>query len=108
MNNNSKIKLPSNLGGINIDDNYFLFIGGKNHSKENPNNECFKYSIENKTIEKDIDYKFLQNEEFNGKVFSNFGNYYYGEFSSNNNKKLYLINAFKKTIEEINCKDVNH
>ena len=108
LNNNSKIKLPSNLGGINIDDNYFLFIGGKNHSKENPNNECFKYSIENKTIEKDIDYKFLQNEEFNGKVFSNFGNYYYGEFSSNNNKKLYLINAFKKTIEEINCNDVNH
>ena len=107
LNNNAKLKLPSNLGGINIDDNYFLLIGGNNDSKDNRNNECFKYSIENNTLEKDIDYKFLLKEEFNGKVFSNFGNYYYGEFSSNNNKKLYLINAFKKTIEEINCKDVN-
>jgi hypothetical protein len=100
LNNKQKIKLPNNLGAINIDDNNFLFIGGKSNSQEN-SNKCYKFCIDSKAIEKDMSLKFLDNELFNGKIFSNFGNYYYGEFSSNNYGKFYLFNVNKKTFEKI-------
>ena len=105
LNNRQKIKLSNNLGAINFDDNYFLFIGGKSDSEDNIINKCYKFYTEEKIIEKDNNFEFYENEVFNGKLFTNFGNYYYGEFSSNNFNNFYLLNRYKKTFEIINYKN---
>lgn len=101
LNNENKIKLPFYFGLINFDYNHFLLIGGKFNPKENSNNNCYKFIVDEKRIEKDEDYKLPQSEEFNGKMFTKFSNNYYGEFSSLSYGKVYLLNSIEKTIEQI-------
>jgi len=104
FNYNNKIKLPFFFGLVHINDNSFLLMGGKYNCKENSMNDCYRIIIDDKKleIEKDDDFKLPKKEEFNGKMFANFGNDYYGEFSSFSHGTFYLVNSKKKTIEEIN------
>ena len=104
FNYNNNIKLPFYFGLVHINDNSFLLMGGKYNCKENSMNDCYKIIIDDKKleIEKDDDFKLPKKEEFNGKMFANFGNDYYGEFSSFSHGTFYLVNSKKKTIEEIN------
>ena len=98
------IYLPLNFGLIHINDNSFLLIGGKHISKEKENNSslCYKITINDEEIhiKKDIEFKLFKTEEFNGKMFCNFGNNFYGEFSSSS-EHFYLVNSSKSEIEEI-------
>jgi len=104
FNYNNNIKLPFFFGLVHINDNSFLLMGGKYNCKENSMNDCYRIIIDDKKleIEKDDDFKLPKKEEFNGKMFANFGNDYYGEFSSFSHGTFYLVNSKKKTIEEIN------
>ena len=104
FNYDNKIKLPFYFGLVHIDDNSFLLMGGKYNSKENNMNDCHKIIIDDTKIDikNDIDFKLPKNEVFNGKMFTYFGNNFYGEFSSFSYKSFYLINSLNKTIEEIN------
>jgi hypothetical protein len=101
---NTNIKLPFYFGLIHIDDNSFLLMGGKYNSKEKNVNDCHKIFIDDTKIDikNDNNFKLPKNEVFNGKMFSYFGNNFYGEFSSISYKTFYLINYLNKTIEEIN------
>ena len=100
FNNSSKIRIPFSFGIININD-YILFIGGKYSTENNShNNYNCKLFINEKKIEKEEEFKQIENIEFNGKIFYNFGNNYYGDFSSSNYGTFYLINSLEKTIEE--------
>jgi hypothetical protein len=101
---NNSIKLPFYFGLVHINDNSFLLMGGKYNCKENSMNDCYKIIIDDKNleIEKDDDFKLPKKDEFNGKMFANFGNDYYGEFSSSSQGSFYLVNSKKKTIEKIN------
>ena len=104
FNYDKNIKLPFYFGLVHIDDNSFLLMGGKYNSKENNMNDCHKIIIDDTKIDikNDINFKLPKNEVFNGKMFSYFGNNFYGEFSSFSYKTFYLINSLNKTIEEIN------
>lgn len=103
FNYNNKIKLPFYFGLVHIYDNSFLLMGGKYNSKENNMNDCYKIIIDDKKIDikQDIDFILPKKEEFNGKMFSYFGNNFYGEFSSSSYRTFYLVNSLNKTIEEI-------
>ena len=102
-NYNKNIKLPFYFGLVNIDDNSFLLMGGKYNTKENNMNDCYKIIFDEKRIEieKDEDFKLPQKEEFNGKMFANFGKNYFGEFSSLSYGTFYLVNSLEKKIKEI-------
>ena len=101
------IYLPSYFGLININDNSVLLIGGKYNSKERENcsNFCFKININDEKIDikKEMDFKLLKKEVFNGKTFFNFGDNFYGEFSSSSGH-FYLVNYSNKNIEEFEVK----
>ena len=100
-----EIKLRYNFGLINLMNNSFLIIGGKEYNENNSEiNNSFRIMINNKKIdiEKEQDLILYKNEEFNGKTFAYFGDGLYGEFSSVSYRTFYLINILTKTIEEIN------
>ena len=98
------IKLPYYFGLVHLYDNSFILVGGKYNTKENNMNDSYKIIIDdnNINIKKDTDFKLGKKEEFNGKMFTNFGNNYFGEFSSMSYGTFYLINSLNKTIKEIN------
>ena len=100
----NNIKLPIYFGLIHINDNSFLLMGGKYNFNNNNMNNCYKIIIDDEKIDiqKDNEYKISKKEEFNGKVFLKFKNYYYGEFSSSSYDTFYLVNTYNKTIKEMN------
>ena len=102
---NKNPQLPKNSGFINYRDNQFIIVGGE-YKDENKNKEngSFMVTIKNKgiDIEKEDNIILNKNSEFNGKIFTNFGNGLYGEFSSTLYRTFYLINVLTKNSEEIN------
>ena len=105
LNYENEIKLRYNFGIINLMNNSFLIIGGKEYDENNSEiNNSLRIMINNKKIdiEKEQDLMLYKNEEFNGKTFAYFGDGLYGEFSSVSYRTFYLINIITKTIEEIN------
>ena len=100
LNDEYQIKLPYSFGLVHIYDNSFLLIGGKYNSSQN-NFDSYKFVIDEKKIDikKDKELKLAKQEEFNGKMFSNFGNNYFGEFSSFSHDKFYLIDFSNKSID---------
>ena len=87
---------------LHINDNSFLLIGGNRSSEQNVNN-CYKIVFDEEKIDLKInnEYKLIKKEEFNGKLFTKFKRYYYGEFSSLSYDTFYLVNTYNKTIKEI-------
>ena len=105
LNYENEIKLRYNFGIINLMNNSFLIIGGKEYNENNSEiNNSLRIMINNKKIdiEKEQDLILYKNKEFNGKSFAYFGDWLYGEFSSVSYRTFYLINILSKTIEEIN------
>ena len=100
----NKIKLPYYFGLLHINENSFILVGGKYNNKENNMNDTYRIIIDdnNINIKKDTEFKLGKKEEFNGKMFTNLGNNYFGEFSSYSYGNFYLFNSLNKTIEEIN------
>ena len=96
---NNIIQLPFYFGLVNLDDKKVLFLGGKFDSKTNNINTCYKFEFEGNIIEKDENYQLPHNEEFNGKVFTNFGKQIFGEFSALSPGNVYLINSLNRSIE---------
>ena len=102
---NKNPQLPNNFGFINFRDNQLIIIGGNyNNEDKSKENDSFIITIKNKgiDIEKENILTLNKNDEFNGKLFTHFGNGLYGEFSSTSYQKFYLINMITKTTEEIN------
>ena len=102
---NKNPQLPNNYGFINFRDNQFIIIGGKyNDENKNKENDSFMITIKNKgiDIEKENNLTLNKKDEFNGKLFTHFGNGLYGEFSSTSYRTFYLINILTKKTEEIN------
>ena len=99
-----EIKLRYNFGLINLMNNSFLIIGGKQYNENNNEiNNSFRIKINNKKldIEKEQNLILPKNEEFNGKNFAYFGDGLYGEFSSVSHRTFYLINILTQKVEEI-------
>ena len=105
INYQKEINLPSNFGLVNLMNNSFLIIGGKNNSEKNiEENNSFKIIINDNKIDIEKEEKLILNkhDEFNGKTFTNLGDGLFGEFSSVSYRTFYLINIHTKTIEEMN------
>ena len=96
---NNIIQLPFYFGIVNLDNKSVLFLGGKYDSKTNNIDSCYKFEFNGNIIEKDENYKLPHNEEFNGKVFINFGKQYFGEFSALTPGNVYLINLMNRSTE---------
>ena len=96
---NNIIQLPFYFGIVNLDDKNVLFLGGRYDSKTNNIDTCFKFEFEGNIIGKDENYELPNNEEFNGKVFNNFGKRFFGEFSASTPGNVYLVNSLNNSIE---------
>ena len=76
LNYENEIKLRYNFGIINLMNNSFLIIGGKEYNENNSEiNNSLRIMINNKKIdiEKEQDLILYKNKEFNGKSFAYFG-----------------------------------
>ena len=97
---------PHNYGFINVKENQLLIIGGKCNSinKKDKQKENYKLIIKDEEIEieKEKNFLFPKDDEFNGKMFNYLGDGLFGEFSSLSHKAFYLVNMFTKKIEQIN------
>ena len=97
--NNNNFKLPFYFGLLNLNNENILLLGGKFDLKKNNNNSFYKYKLEGNEIEKCNNLKLPKNEEFNGKVFCDLGNNFFGEFSSLIPGNFYLINTVNNSID---------
>ena len=107
LNYKTDIKFPYNFGLINFNENQFMIIGGKFDSdidKKSQINNSILIKMKSKEIEIKKEKHILPNKniEFNGKLFTDFGDGFFGEFSSTSRRTFYFININKKTSEEIN------
>lgn len=95
--------IPFYCGIVPLENKTFLLLGGKINTRESCISSCFKLTIDNNncTFEKNEEYILPGREEFNGRMFSDFGNGLFGEFSSFNSNKFYLVNTSSKNIEDI-------
>ena len=102
---NNHYNLTFNFGLIHITNNSFLLIGGNGNKEEFKSglNNCYQITINDEKIDikENNEFKLSKKEEFNGKIFTKFKKYYYGEFSSLSYETFYLINTYNKTIKDI-------
>ena len=97
--NDNNFKLPFYFGLVNLNNENILLLGGKYDLKKNNTSSFYKLELEGNTIEKYEKLKLPKNEEFNGKMFSDLGNHFYGEFSSLTPGNFYLINTVNNSID---------
>ena len=98
---NSNIMLPFYLGVVQINNDELLLLGGKYDPKEDNIDECFNYSYKENSIKKNDDFKLPVKDEFDGKLFCNFGDNVFGQFSAIYSDFFYLIDLNQKSIELI-------